>query len=82
MVIYRLSIVKRNLPVEHEQSKIIDFIEEINFYNKKTLASKLKKLYKKGLTIQDIDITVYDKDSNGEDYMATLDSVTLEDKGY
>lgn len=68
MIIYRLSIVKRDLPYSDPQSKIIDFVDDYEFRLIRRLEAKLQSLIKQGYTKDQIDITTWDKDTFNDDY--------------
>jgi len=56
---YRISIVERDFPYGHPQSKIIDFKEDFEYKSSKQLQKKWYSLKKQGYTQDNIDITVW-----------------------
>lgn len=78
MNIYRLSIVERDFPKGHPQSKIIDFKYDYEFKSSKGLQKKWYSLKKQGYNRDTIDITVWDRDEDKTyDFRNELDFETL-----
>ena len=67
MIIYRLSIVERDLSYGNPDTKIVDFVEDFEFRKFERLEAKLKQLLKKGLTIDQLDVTTWEKDNDTYD---------------
>ena len=84
MIIYRLSVVDRNFPPGHPDSKIENFREDYEFHKLSRLEAKRDQVLKRGETDATLDITVWETDSTRSyyDYNGTLDTRTLKDKGY
>ena len=65
MIIYRLSIVKRNYPVGHPKAMITEFVEDFEFKQLNRLHAKRDRLLNQGITKDQLDITKHEK-LNGE----------------
>jgi hypothetical protein len=81
MNFYRLSRVERS-GIGTDQEKIEDFVEEWQFRTLTGLARKRDALLKQGVTIDQMDVTMYFGNWDDSDYSGTLDTMTLKDRGY